>query len=337
MQQIQNSKVPIRIFYSYAHEDKRYQQRIKQQLGLLKNQGLITQFSDQDILPGQEWKNEVNKKLEDADIILLLVSPAFLDSEYCYTEEMMHAFQRNEAKEARIIPIIIRPCEWKQSPLSKFQVLPSKGIPVNDWKPQDKAYHEIEIGIRKVVNDVHRKKSRNVVNLHAEISIEQAPILKSLPKRRDTSLKEILLDMAYDIGGVLPGIAKSMDSSFSLQEIENRAKGFSFILLVFFTIIDTIVLSILFYNWLNLAFLISFILSSLLFLTGITNKNGIVAYFITSTFAFIWIFIGLNYIVRNYHLSLNQFWFLIILMSFLQLMLFRPHKNRRRRRYRRII
>ncbi|HYU75142.1 MAG TPA: toll/interleukin-1 receptor domain-containing protein [Ktedonobacteraceae bacterium] len=239
MQQIQNSKVPIRIFYSYAHEDKRYQQRIKQQLGLLKNQGLITQFSDQDILPGQEWKNEVNKKLEDADIILLLVSPAFLDSEYCYTEEMMHAFQRNEAKEARIIPIIIRPCEWKQSPLSKFQVLPSKGIPVNDWKPQDKAYHEIEIGIRKVVNDVHRKKSRNVVNLHAEISIEQAPILKSLPKRRDTSLKEILLDMAYDIGGVLPGIAKSMDSSFSLQEIENRAKGFSFILLVFFTIIDT--------------------------------------------------------------------------------------------------
>src|SRR6266487_17357 len=177
MQQIQNSKVPIRIFYSYAHEDKRYQQRIKQQLGLLKNQGLITQFSDQDILPGQEWKNEVNKKLEDADIILL----------------------------------------------------------------------------------------------------------------------------------------------------------------VFFTIIDTIVLSILFYNWLNLAFLISFILSSLLFLTGITNKNGIVAYFITSTFAFIWIFIGLNYIVRNYHLSLNQFWFLIILMSFLQLMLFRPHKNRRRRRYRRII
>src|SRR6266496_3146901 len=173
MQQIQNSKVPIRIFYSYAHEDKRYQQRIKQQLGLLRNQGLITQFSDQDILPGQEWKNEINRKLETADIILLLVSPAFLDSEYCYTEEMKRAFQRYEAKEVRLIPIIIRPCEWKQSPLGRLQALPSKGRPVNAWRPQDDAYNEIGTGIRKVVDDVQRKKSRNLVTLNAEISIEQ--------------------------------------------------------------------------------------------------------------------------------------------------------------------
>ena len=180
MQQIQDSNVPIHIFYSYAHEDKRYQQRIKQQLGHLKNQGLITQFSNQDILPGQEWKNEVNKELEAANIILLLISPAFLDSEYYYTEEMKHAFQRHEEREARIIPIIIRPCEWKQSlPLGNLQPLPSNGLPVNDWKPQDNAYYEIEIGIRKVIDDVRREKSRNVVTSNADCAQLLPPSLTS--------------------------------------------------------------------------------------------------------------------------------------------------------------
>jgi TIR domain len=334
MQQTQDSNVPIRIFYSYAHEDKRYQQRIKQQLGLLKNQGLITQFSNQDILPGQEWKNEINKKIETADIILLLVSPAFLDSEYCYTEEMQSAFQRYEAREARIIPIIIRPCEWRQSPLGKFQPLPGKGLPVNDWKPQDKAYHEIEIGIRKIINDVRRKKSRKPATLNVEVSIQQGPILKPLPKRKNTAFKEVFLDMAYDVVGILPDIARSMDSNFSVQEIGNRAEGFSFILLLSFTVIDTIILSILFYNWLNLSFIIPFIVLSLLFLIGITNKNNLIAYFVTSIFTFIWIFIGLNYIIKYRYLPSNSFYFVLILIAFLQLMLFRRHKNRRRRRYR---
>ncbi|MBV9668324.1 MAG: hypothetical protein JO327_09365 [Nitrososphaeraceae archaeon] len=250
---------------------------------------------------------------------------------------MQYAFQRYAAREARIIPIIIRPCEWRQSPLGKFQPLPGKGLPVNDWKPQDKAYHEIEIGIRKIINDVRRKKSRKPATLNAEVSIQQGPILKPFPKRKNTAFKDVLLDMIYDIGGILPDIAKSMDSNFSLQEIGNRAQGFSFVLLLSFTIIDTIVLTGLLCDWLNFSFIIPFILFSLFFLIGITNKNNVIAYIVTLTFTLIWIFIGLNYIVKHNYLSSNYFYVITILIAFLQLMLFRHHRTRRRRRSRRII
>ncbi len=148
MQQTQDSKVPINIFYSYAHEDKRYQQRIKQQLGLLRNQGLITQFSDQDILPGQEWKNEINRKLETADIILLLVSPAFLDS------EMKRALERHQAGTVRVIPVILRRTFWQDAPFRSLQILPTDAKPVTQWSDRDEAFWDITVGIHKAILDL---------------------------------------------------------------------------------------------------------------------------------------------------------------------------------------
>ena len=126
MEQTQELNVPISIFYSYSHKDKVYRDKLKTALSLMKRQGLISEWHDQDIIPGQEWTNEINKHLKTADVILLLVSSDFLDSEYCYTNEMELAIQRHEAGEAYIIPIILRPCEWKHSPLGRFHALPQR-------------------------------------------------------------------------------------------------------------------------------------------------------------------------------------------------------------------
>jgi len=83
MEQTQDSKVPISVFYSYSHKDKAYRDKLKTHLSVMRRQGLISEWYDQDIMPGQEWNNEINKHLRTADIILLLVSPDFLDSDYC--------------------------------------------------------------------------------------------------------------------------------------------------------------------------------------------------------------------------------------------------------------
>src|SRR6266568_3893551 len=331
MHQAQDSDIPIRVFYSYAHEDAKYQQKIEKQLSVLKRQNDITAFSKRDILPGQEWENEISRNLKNADIILLLVSSNFLASDYCYTEEMALALQRHQAKEARIIPIILSPCEWEYSPLGKFKPLPSQGTPVTYWKPQETAYHDIAKGIRKVVGDIRRRKGRNKVTLHAEQSIEQARVIKPLPKQSSVALlKDMFLDAAADLGMALPGIGRFMTRSFSFQEIGRRARGFSLILLLAFTILDIFTLPYLFYQWLKVAFLYFFIAFGLVFLTGITNKNGAVAYLTTFIFTLLWFILGLNHILNYFNMSLPSFWIFIVVVSFFQLRLFRPHNTRRR-------
>lgn len=75
MQQTQYTNVPISVFYSYSHKDKAYQSKLNTHLSVMRRQGFISEFSDQDILPGQVWSDEINKNLKTADVILLSGKP----------------------------------------------------------------------------------------------------------------------------------------------------------------------------------------------------------------------------------------------------------------------
>ena len=145
----------MNVFYSYAHEDEELRTRLEKHLALLKRQGLIVGWHDHLISPGIEWAQEIDIHLNTADIILLLISPSFLASDYCYSIEMKRALERHEAGEARVLPVILRPVDWKEEPtLSKLQALPTNGKPVTSWPNPplyDQAFLDIEKGIRKVV------------------------------------------------------------------------------------------------------------------------------------------------------------------------------------------
>ncbi len=332
MQQTQDTNVPISVFYSYSHKDKAYQGKLKTHLSVMRRQGFISEFSDQDILPGQVWSDEINKNLKTADVILLLVSPDFMESDYCYTVEMDYAIQRHDAGEAFIIPIILRPCEWKHSPLGKFQALPLRGKPVVRWTPQDEAFNDIAQGIRKVVTKLRKRKGASQVTLKEENSIS---FIKPLPKGSVRSLNRVLQKKRDDrsLGEKLQSIVELTDKSFSFREIGKRAKGFSLFLLFLFTILNIILLPYLVYQWTNSTICVfSLLLFGLLFLMGITNKSGAVAYVVTFAFFIIWSIFGFDRMIGYYHVSLQQSWLIIIisLLSLLQLELFRP-RNRRRR------
>lgn len=192
MQQTQDSNVPISIFYSYSHKDKAYRDKLKTHLSVMRRQGLISEWHDQDILPGQVWTDEINKHLKTADIILLLVSPDFMDSDYCYTREMQLAMQRHDTGEACIIPIILRPCEWKHSPLGRFHALPYRAKAVSSWRSRDEAFDDIAQGIRRVVNNLRKSKGGNKVTLKAEHSVGQVSVKKSLSRGKTRSLNRLL-------------------------------------------------------------------------------------------------------------------------------------------------
>jgi hypothetical protein len=142
---------PVELFYSYAHEDEWLRNELEQHLSGLKRQGYLTGWHDRLIQPGTSWEEEIDEHLNTADIIALLISPSFLASDYCYGIEMKRAMERYQAKEAHVIPILLRPVYWSDTPWNKLQVLPSSGLPVVSWNNRDNAFVDVVKGIRQII------------------------------------------------------------------------------------------------------------------------------------------------------------------------------------------
>jgi hypothetical protein len=142
----------IKLFFSYSHKDEELRDELAKQLVLLKRQGFIEDWHDRTIDPGDDWRQAIERELNRADIILLLVSPDFLASNFCYDREMLRAVERHEAGDAAVIPIILRPSDnWEAAPFGKLQALPVNRVPITRWTDQDEAFANVAAGIRRVV------------------------------------------------------------------------------------------------------------------------------------------------------------------------------------------
>ena len=149
--QHKQTQAPLSLFYSYAHEDESLREQMEKHLRLLRRQGLISEWHDRQIVAGTQWARQIDSHLETASVILLLISSDFLASDYCYDLEMQRALERNSRGEARVIPIILRPCEWRNAPFATLQVLPRDGLPVTEWDNIDSAFLNIARGIRRAL------------------------------------------------------------------------------------------------------------------------------------------------------------------------------------------
>jgi len=149
--------MPVNIFCSYARKDIAFLNKLKQHLTSLQREGLVsTLWYDHEISAGTEWEKEIDAHLNSAQIILLLVSPDFIASEYCYSKEVQQAMERHEKGEATVIPIILRPVSWQGTPFSKLHALPKDARPITDtrWNTQDFGYYSITEGIRKAIHEL---------------------------------------------------------------------------------------------------------------------------------------------------------------------------------------
>jgi hypothetical protein len=172
----------IELFYSYAHKDERLRNELNKHLYNLKRQGLIADWYDRDISAGTEWEQEIDIHLNTAQVILLLISPDFMASDYCYSIEMKHALERHELREARVIPIILKIVDWKDAPFSKLQVLPKNAKAVTSWKDRNAAFFEIAKGIREALQDLRPTPSHNagLSPIHTQATIASADASQSL-------------------------------------------------------------------------------------------------------------------------------------------------------------
>src|SRR5215471_12710884 len=116
-----------RVFYSYSHKDEELRDKLVTYLAPLKRQGKITEWHDRRIQPGADWNTEISANVQSADLILLLVSADFLASDYCFGVELDKAMMRLKRGDVRVVPILLRPCLWKESSLSELQMIPRDG------------------------------------------------------------------------------------------------------------------------------------------------------------------------------------------------------------------
>ena len=142
----------LNIFLSYAHEDEAMKIQLDRNLIMLKRSDKINVWQDRQILAGMEWDDAIAKELASADIILLLISVDFNNSQYIWDKELKIAMERQEKNEARVIPVILRTCDWGDMPYAKLQALPTGAKPINSFADKDEAYTDVAKSIRMVVD-----------------------------------------------------------------------------------------------------------------------------------------------------------------------------------------
>lgn len=151
MTTIDNSPAPLDVFYSYAHEDKALVKELIVSLSLLRQQGMIKNFFDCEIVPGEQWDSVIREQLNAAQIILLCVSADFLNSDYIYRVELQTAMERHEAGTATVIPVILRSVDWMGAWFSELQALPREARPVTSWRNRAEAFTDIARGVRRAI------------------------------------------------------------------------------------------------------------------------------------------------------------------------------------------
>ncbi len=149
---------PLKVFLSYSHVDEVHRAELEKHLKILQRAGRIAPWHDRKIAPGSEWKGVIDENLEQADVILLLVSPDFINSDYCWDIETRRALEKHDERSARVIPIILRPCDWQNAPFAKLQGLPKDGKPITRWDSTDEAWTDVAKAIRVMVEEIEKRK-----------------------------------------------------------------------------------------------------------------------------------------------------------------------------------
>ncbi len=150
-----------KLFFSYSHKDEDLRDELETHLAMLKRQGLVDAVHDRRITAGADLEATIDGYLEEADVILCLVSPDFLASDYCYSREMGRALERHRASDARVIPVILRHCDWRSTPLSGLRGTPRDNRPVKAWPDRDEAWLDVTRDIRQALAESAEASSPN--------------------------------------------------------------------------------------------------------------------------------------------------------------------------------
>jgi len=149
-------------------------------------------------------KQEISEHLNMAQIILLLISPDFIGSDFCYGSEMKQAHERHKKGEAKVIPIILRPIHWQRI-LGDIQALPIDGIPIlnSHWHNLDEAFFDVVDGIEKVIEEFQAHGYPENVSLALRdryFNLDDASIRLGIPKITSPNDSQLITSQRGTVG-----------------------------------------------------------------------------------------------------------------------------------------
>lgn len=204
------------LFFSYSHVDEEYRDQLERHLSLLKRNGAISTWHDRRIVAGEPLEGTISEAMERADIILLLVSPDFIASDYCFDIEMKRAMERHRAGEARVVPVIIRHCDWQSAPFGKLLGTPRDGKPVSAWSNKDEAFLDVVNSIKAAL------PIKGGVIQASSISADRSAPIKAVTRSSNLGISKKLSDI--EINDFLEESFEYISQFFqhSLKELESR-------------------------------------------------------------------------------------------------------------------
>lgn len=215
-----------RVFISYSHVDEALRDELEVHLSMLKRQGLVDVWHDRRLLAGEHLDWTISKELDEADVILLLVSPNFLASDYCYKIEKGRALERHRGGTARLISVILRPCDWTHTDLAKFLVTPKDGKPITQWPDRDEAFLDVTQQIRRAIEALDVAGEPNDVHNYIEATaVEAVPEAPTMPRSSNLRLKKEFTQADRDnfLFETFDYLAKFFQGS--LEELQTRNEG----------------------------------------------------------------------------------------------------------------
>jgi hypothetical protein len=189
------------VFFSYSHRDETLRDELEVHLALLKHQGLIEAWHDRRIVAGEAIDAAIDHQLEAADIILLLVSADFIASAYCYSREMKRALERHAGREAQVIPVILRHCDWHSSPFGVLKAVPRDGRPVTAWPDRDEAFADVARELRRLLEQRRVPHAASAATSTAPSTPAAAVVAvaaTALPRSSNLRLKKTFTDQEQD-------------------------------------------------------------------------------------------------------------------------------------------
>lgn len=145
-----------KIFISYSKQDLKLVNKFIEHLSSLQRDGKVSNWYCSELEAGSVWNDEIQRKLEEADIACFMVSPNFMKTDYIHEHEIKKAFERKDKdSNFKIVPIILNFCRWttENNNLGKYTALPYTAKPVMDFKNQDMAWYIVEECLRLMIDN----------------------------------------------------------------------------------------------------------------------------------------------------------------------------------------
>jgi|GEM_PF-3663852 len=135
-----------RVFVSYSHKDAAWLERLNVHLRPLVRSGMVDLWDDTKIVPGRDWRLEIQEAIESASVAVLLVSADFLASEFVTRDEIPRLLSTAAERGTLIVSVILGPSMYEQTPeISRFQAINPPSNPLCDmnWGDAERTFKRL--------------------------------------------------------------------------------------------------------------------------------------------------------------------------------------------------